>query len=50
MKAEPYDHDVPDEQIRKEFLSDLNAILDQNRSLSGYLHWKQCGENEYPSK
>jgi hypothetical protein len=37
MKAEPYDNDVPDEQSRKEFLSDLKSILDQNRSLSGYL-------------
>ena len=37
MKAEPYDNDVPDEQSRKEFLSDLKSILDQNRSLSGHL-------------
>ena len=37
MKAEPYDNDVPDEQARKEFLSDLKFILDQNRSLSGHL-------------
>ena len=41
MRAEPYDHDVSDEQIRKEFLSDLKSILDQNRSLSIYLDWKQ---------
>ena len=37
MKAEPYDHDAPEEQVRKEFLSDLKSILDQNRSLSRYL-------------
>ena len=37
MKVEPYDKDVPDEQTRKEFLLDLKSILDQNRSLSGYL-------------
>ena len=41
MKAEPYDHEVPEEQIRKEFLSDLKSILDQNRALSGYLDWQQ---------
>ena len=37
MKAETYDHDAPEEQVRKEFLSDLKSILDQNRSLSRYL-------------
>jgi hypothetical protein len=37
MKAEPYDHEAPEEQIRKEFLSDLKSILDQNRSLSRHL-------------
>jgi hypothetical protein len=37
MKAEPYDDNVSDEQSRKEFLLDLKSILDQNRSLSGYL-------------
>jgi len=45
MKAEPYDHDVSEEQIRKEFLSDLKAILDQNRSLSGHLDWQQNNGN-----
>jgi len=40
MKAEPYYNDVPDEQSRKEFLSDLKSILDQNRSLSGHLESK----------
>ncbi|PHZ84659.1 DUF4231 domain-containing protein [Paremcibacter congregatus] len=37
MRAEPYDHEVPEEQIRKEFLSDLKSILNQNKSLSGHL-------------
>lgn len=37
MRAEPYDNDVSDEQSRKEFLSSLKSILDQNRSLSGHL-------------
>jgi hypothetical protein len=37
MKAEPYDQIVPEEQSRKEFLSDLKSILDQNRSLSAHL-------------
>ena len=37
MKAEPYNEAVSDEQAQKELLSDLKAILDQNRSLSGYL-------------
>lgn len=45
MKAEPYDNDVPDEQIRKEFLSDLKSILDQNRSLSGHLEPKKTNGN-----
>ncbi|WP_146876685.1 DUF4231 domain-containing protein [Halovibrio variabilis] len=39
MKAEPYDKDVPEEQAQKEFLNDLKAILDQNRSLSHVLKW-----------
>jgi hypothetical protein len=39
MKAEPYENNVPDEQIQKEFLSDLRAILAQNRSLSSFLEW-----------
>ena len=41
MKAEPYDHEAPEEQIRKEFLSDLKSILDQNRALTGHLDWRQ---------
>lgn len=45
MKAEPYDQNVSDEQIRKEFLSDLKAILDQNRSLSGHLNWANHNDN-----
>ena len=39
MKAEPYENNAPDEQIQKEFLSDLKAILTQNRSLSSSLEW-----------
>ncbi|MDA8135433.1 MAG: DUF4231 domain-containing protein [Desulfobacteraceae bacterium] len=39
MKAEPYDKVVRDEQAQKELLSDLKAILVQNRSLSGFLEW-----------
>jgi hypothetical protein len=39
MKAEPYENNVPDEQIQKEFLSDLKSILVQNRSLSSSLEW-----------
>lgn len=39
MKAEPYENNVPDEQIQKEFLTDLKAILAQNRSLSSSLEW-----------
>jgi hypothetical protein len=39
MKAEPYDENVTEEQAQKELLSDLKAILDQNRSLSGALEW-----------
>lgn len=45
MKAEPYEQDVSEEQVRKEFLSDLKAILDQNRSLSGHLDWHQNNGN-----
>jgi SMODS and SLOG-associating 2TM effector domain 3/SMODS and SLOG-associating 2TM effector domain 1 len=39
MKAEPYEEEVSEEQAQKELLSDLKAILDQNRSLSGALEW-----------
>ncbi len=39
MKSEPYKNDVPTEQAQKEFLSDLKAILDQNKSLSHVLEW-----------
>ena len=39
MKAEPYDEEVREEQAQKELLSDLKAILNQNRSLSGSLEW-----------
>lgn len=45
MKAEPYDRDCTDEQIRKEFISDLKSILDQNRSLSSHLNWKNNNGN-----
>jgi len=39
MKAEPYDKDCSEEQAQKEFLSDLKAILSQNRSLSEAIEW-----------
>jgi len=39
MKAEPYENDFSEEQTQKEFLSDLKAILRQNRSLSSFLEW-----------
>lgn len=39
MRAEPYDKDVSEEQAKKEFLNDLRAILDQNRSLSHFFAW-----------
>lgn len=39
MKSEPYDEDIPEEQAQREFLNDLKAILDQNRSLSHVLEW-----------
>ncbi len=39
MKAEPYDKAVSEEQAQRELLSDLKAILDQNRSLSSALEW-----------
>lgn len=39
MKAEPYDKKTSEEQAQRELLSDLKAILDQNRSLSSSLDW-----------
>jgi SMODS and SLOG-associating 2TM effector domain 3/SMODS and SLOG-associating 2TM effector domain 1 len=39
MKAEPYDNHVSEEQAKRDFLNDLKAILDQNRSLSHFLAW-----------
>ena len=39
MKSEPYDKEVTTEQAQRELLSDLKAILKQNRSLSGALEW-----------
>lgn len=39
MKAEPYQNNALDEQIQKEFLSDLKTILEQNRSLASFLEW-----------
>ncbi|WP_240615649.1 DUF4231 domain-containing protein [Alteromonas facilis] len=39
MKAEPYETDGPNQQIQKELLNDLKAILNQNRSLSNELEW-----------
>ena len=45
MQAEPYESCESDEQIRKQFLSDLKAILDQNTSLSGDLHWTKSDGN-----
>jgi hypothetical protein len=39
MKAEPYESDGPNQQVQKEFLNDLKAILNQNRSLSHELEW-----------
>ena len=39
MKSEPYDKAISEEQAQRELLSDLKAILDQNRSLSGCLKW-----------
>lgn len=45
MKAEPYNTDVPEEQSRKEFLSGLKSILDQNRSLSGHLESEKTNGN-----
>lgn len=37
MKAEPYDKNGAGERTQKEFLSDLKAILNQNRTLSSSL-------------
>ena len=39
MRAEPYEKSVSEEQAKREFLNDLKAILDQNRSLSHFLEW-----------
>lgn len=39
MKAEPYDKALSEEQAQRELLSDLKAILNQNRSLSTCLNW-----------
>jgi hypothetical protein len=39
MKAEPYDKATSEDQAQRELLSDLKAILDQNRSLSDCLNW-----------
>ena len=39
MKAEPYDKEVSEENSKRDFLNDLKAILDQNRSLSHFLEW-----------
>lgn len=39
MKAEPYESDGPNEQVKKEFLNDLKEILNQNRSLARELEW-----------
>lgn len=39
MRAEPYSEAASDEQVQKEFLTDLKAILNQNRSLSHALEW-----------
>jgi hypothetical protein len=39
MKAEPYNKDISEDQAQRELLSDLKAILDQNRSLSSSLEW-----------
>ena len=39
MKAEPYEKDESEEQAQKELLSDLKAILSQNRSLSEAIEW-----------
>ncbi len=39
MRADPYDRDIPEDQAQRELLTDLKAILDQNRSLSESLEW-----------
>ena len=39
MKSEPYDKAISEDQAQRELLSDLKAILDQNRSLSSCLSW-----------
>jgi hypothetical protein len=45
MKAEPYSDDVPEEQSKKELLSDLKSILDQNRSLSSHINLEKTSGN-----
>jgi hypothetical protein len=39
MRAEPFEEDGANQQVQKEFLNDLKAILNQNRSLSHVLEW-----------
>lgn len=39
MKSEPYDEEITKELAQKKLLSDLKAIFEQNRSLSGALEW-----------
>ena len=39
MKAEPYESDGSNQQVQREFLNDLKAILNQNRSLSHEMEW-----------
>ncbi len=39
MRAEPFEMDGPNQQVQKELLNDLKAILNQNRSLSHELEW-----------
>jgi len=39
MNAEPYENETSEEQAQKELLSDLKAILSQNRSLSESIEW-----------
>lgn len=40
MKADPYDREGSEEEIQKQFLSDLKSILDQNKGLSEHFDWK----------
>ncbi len=48
MRADPYEEELGDEVVSKSFISDLKAILDQNRSLSSLL--AVSGINEPISK